>query len=173
MKNKRNINSNFKHLNDTFYSLVLQCHHGFAPQPSSRFGPFSPARPLSYCHRPAACLHHHHCKRGVFSLPAAETKAILLGTHQLFSLSSSYKYKCYIFSGSSAQRCSGELSVTAEHSHDHSGQSQNRDPASDRHPDWEDAWRRRGSSGWSNSNYIWDRWKITFSKIPAKDTSII
>lgn len=26
------------------------------------------------------------------SLPAAETKAILLGTHQLFSLSSSYKY---------------------------------------------------------------------------------
>lgn len=107
------------------------------------------------------------------SLPVAETKAILLGTHQLFSLSSSYKYKCYIFSGSSAQRCSGELSVTAEHSHDHSGQSQDRDPASDRHPDWEDAWRRRGSSGWSNSNYIWDRWKITFSEISANDTSII
>lgn len=53
----------------------------------------------------------------------------------------------FCFPGPSVQRSSGKLSVAAERSHHHFGQSQDRDPASDRHPDREDAWRCRGSAG--------------------------
>lgn len=52
-----------------------------------------------------------------------------------------------LVSGPSLQRSSGELPVPTKRPHDHSVPSQDRDPASDRHPDRKDARRRRRSAG--------------------------
>lgn len=68
--------------------------------------------------------------------------------------------------GPSIQRGSGQLSVTAEHSHHHSGQSKDRDPAGHRHPDRKNAWRCRGPISRGRS------WRYPYSKAVAAAFSI-
>lgn len=58
-----------KHSSDLPGSLSPQYHHGFTSQPAGGLSSLCPPCPISDCHCPAACLHHHYCKRGERSEP--------------------------------------------------------------------------------------------------------